>query len=185
MEIKVKGDQKIEIPRQVQEIGEIGERMKTSREQIDEFQSDVKFNQFAVDEYRKALGEVLKTNPSAKEAGEILQGQLKMLKKLSPEEKKEFKELVDSLPVEQQGQLKTLSEILGDLAKIVNAQKEKEQREKTELAETRETLEKRYGDKQSQASVRQAPLREEEVKAKQGTEQTQGFFQRLKSFIWK
>ena len=83
MEIKVKGDQKIEIPRQVQEIGEIGERMKTSREQIDEFQSDVKFNQFAVDEYRKALGEVLKTNPSAKEAGEILQGQLKMLKKLS------------------------------------------------------------------------------------------------------
>ena len=69
MEIKVKGDQKIEIPRQVQEISEIGERMKTSREQIDEFQSDVKFNQFAVDEYRKALGEVLKTNPSAKSCG--------------------------------------------------------------------------------------------------------------------
>jgi uncharacterized protein YfbU (UPF0304 family) len=131
------------------------------------------------------LGEVLKTNPSAKEAGEILQGQYKMLQRLSPEEKKEFAGLIKSLPVEEQGQLKTLSEILGDLAVIVNAQKEKEQREQTELAKTHEAVAKRYEEKRPQKSVRQIPFREEEAKPEREAGQTRGFFTRLKSLIWK
>jgi len=185
MEIKTKSEQKIEIPRQIQEAGGFREGMKILRNKIDKFQSSVEFDEFAVDEYRKALGEVLKTNPSAKEAGEILQGQLKMLSRFSPEERKEFWELISSLPVERQGQGNTFREILGGLAKIVNSEKEKEQREQAEIAKTHEVIAKRYEEKRPQETVRQTSLRDEEVKPKQEVGQTRGFFARLKSIIGK